>query len=61
MNWSLIDNAARVLGIRYNTRKQWKHRNHVPYKWRIELMATDPRITPDMFSEHDKQKKAIAA
>ena len=38
MDWDEVERAAEALGIPYFTRKKWRQRDHVPYKWRYDIM-----------------------
>jgi len=38
LNWKLIDEAAKELGVGFETRKSWRHRGSVPHKWRYPIV-----------------------
>jgi hypothetical protein len=62
IDWDLVELVAEVLGVPYFTYKKWRQRNHVPYKWRLDLiLASKGKITADDFIVHDKRKLERAA
>lgn len=53
-NWEKIDEAARVLGAKYEARRKWRTRGWVPHKWRLAISRlTKGEITA--FEKFDKE------
>jgi len=62
MNWDAIEKAADAIGIPYFTRKKWRQRDHVPYRWRQEIIeASQGSVTYETFMEMDKRKRLVFA
>ena len=62
MDWDEVERAAEALGIPYFTRKKWRQRYHVPYKWRYDIMILSKgKIKHDDFIELDKRKRLMVA
>ena len=62
MNWDEVEKAAEELGIPYFTRKKWRQRDHVPYKWRHDIMVlAKGKITHEDFLQLDKRKRLMVA
>jgi hypothetical protein len=62
MNWDEVEKAAEELGIPYFTRKKWRQRDHVPYKWRHDIMVLSKgKITHEDFLQLDKRKRLMVA
>ena len=51
IDWSLIDKAARALGVSEAARRKWRQRGSVPHKWRIALIQqTAGAVTANDFT-----------
>jgi len=62
MEWDYIEKAADAIGIPYFTRKKWRQRDHVPYKWRHEIIEiSQGTVTHEMFLAMDKRKRLVFA
>jgi hypothetical protein len=62
MSWDAIEKAAEEIGIEYFTRKKWRQRDHVPYKWRQEIIqASKGAVTYADFMMMDKRKRIMVA
>jgi len=62
MDWDEVERAAEALGIPYFTRKKWRQRDHVPYKWRYDIMILSKgKIKHNDFIELDKRKRLMVA
>jgi hypothetical protein len=61
LDWDLVDRAAEQLGVPYFTRRKWRQRNTVPYKWRLPLMIhTNGILHAALFEANDKRRKNVA-
>jgi hypothetical protein len=59
VNWDLVFSIANKIGIRYNSARQWKSRNKIPHKWRVQIVAQSGGvITWQDFEKMDKGRKA---
>jgi len=57
LDWDIVDQAAVQLGVPYFTRRKWRQRNNVPYKWRLPLIVhTNGILYAALFDEHDKRR-----
>jgi hypothetical protein len=58
LDWMLIDRAAEAIGVSRESRKKWRQRNHVPYRWRLPLITqTNGLLSVNDFVNHDKKRK----
>jgi hypothetical protein len=62
LDWELVDRLAEGLAVEYWARRKWRQRNHIPHKWRLEIIrASRGRIRPEHFHVMDKNNKGRAA
>jgi hypothetical protein len=48
IDWELIQEGTRLLGIPLNTFHQWKYRGSVPHRWRLPLVQLG-KVNPKAF------------
>jgi len=48
IDWGLIQEGAKMLGISANTLHQWKYRGSVPHRWRLPLVQLG-KVSPKAF------------
>jgi hypothetical protein len=54
LDWDLVDQAAKALGVGKQARRKWRQRNSVPHKWRLPLIEeTDGKITSETFKQEE--------
>jgi len=46
LDWELIGNAARALGVRDKNIEKWRQRKSVPHKWRIAIVLQTRGLVP---------------
>jgi hypothetical protein len=55
--WDLILRAAEVLGVGRHARTKWKQRQHVPHRWRLQIIeATNGVVGWKHFTEMDEAR-----
>ena len=61
LDWDLIEELARKIGVPYTNYKKWRHRDSVPHKWRYPLiLASGGVLNINDFIEHDEKKGRAA-
>ena len=50
LDWELIGDVARSLGVRDRALEKWRERKSVPHKWRLPIIRqSEGRISLDAF------------
>ena len=54
LDWSLVKEAARSLGVREKALEKWWQRKSVPHKWRLPLIRkTKGKISAEAFESRE--------
>ena len=62
INWTVIDQIGEALGVGYRARQKWRQRNHIPHKYRLQIVIrTRGAIGAEDFLAMDRENGKVAA
>lgn len=60
LDWDLIDRLAETLQVEYWARRKWRQRGHIPYRWRLPLVAASRgSVSIKDFEALDRRRKRL--